>query len=97
LGGGKAAPKRQDITTDQSTKKKLDKKSEKSLKYTGDLCLKIGLEENEDKTKKQVFAVTASKAIHIEDMKGMIFFFGLLGSFSFFSSSLLFFFSLPQI
>lgn len=70
LGGGKAAPKRQEITTDQSAKKKLDKKTEKSLKYTGDLCLRLGLEVSEEKTKKQVFAVTAAQAIKIEDMSG---------------------------
>jgi hypothetical protein len=71
LGGGKAAPKRQEIVTDQKEKKKLDKKSDKSMKYTGDLCLKLGLEVEEEKARKQVFAVTASKAIQIEDYNGV--------------------------
>jgi len=71
LSGGKATPKRQEIAIDQSTKKKLDQKSDKALKFTGDLCLKLGLVVEEEKAKKQVFSVTASKAIQIEDYQGV--------------------------
>lgn len=68
LGGGKLSSKRKEIVTDRSKRKKLDKKS---LKYTGDICLKIGLQQDEEKVKKQVFAVTANSSIKIEDYQGL--------------------------
>ena len=71
LGGGKAAPKRQEIVTDQSKKKKLDSKAAKSLKYTGEICLKFGLVVEEEAAKRQVFAISAPKAIQIEDYNGV--------------------------
>eukprot|EP00009_Paramoeba_aestuarina_P005564 CAMPEP_0201516828 /NCGR_PEP_ID=MMETSP0161_2-20130828/8074_1 /ASSEMBLY_ACC=CAM_ASM_000251 /TAXON_ID=180227 /ORGANISM="Neoparamoeba aestuarina, Strain SoJaBio B1-5/56/2" /LENGTH=442 /DNA_ID=CAMNT_0047914113 /DNA_START=52 /DNA_END=1380 /DNA_ORIENTATION=+ len=67
LGGGKAEPKRQEIVTNQKKKKKLDEKAAKGLKFKGDICLKFGCQILEEDEKKQVFAVTASKAIQIED------------------------------